>query len=155
MEQFTGIDTATMSRAEFHTARTMNLSWCTWEARNNQQVQLFLQPSITHRDNAIIPTTICQDTSLPCLVQSGMECYGPVFHFETWKEQGWAGDGRLAALNELLGAFSSAQAWISPTWHPGSLLRYIPFKTIIYQQWPAQSFYIYSIYSKLAVSLCP
>ena len=38
------------------------------------------------------------------------------------------------ALNELLGAFPSAQSWVPLTRHPGSLLRGIPFKTIICQQ---------------------
>lgn len=64
----------------------------------NQEYSLSPVWAITHRDAAILPTSICPDTLLACIVQTGMQCSGPVLHFEMWMEQGRAGNSRLARM---------------------------------------------------------
>lgn len=64
------------------------------------------------------------------------------------------------ALNELLSAFPPAQGWVPLTWHPGSLLRGIPFKKIICQpSYPPLPLFVPMcpklLYVTPSVSLCP
>lgn len=91
----------TVSLAELYTAGTMNLSWLTRDGThskchsvcaNNQQNSPSTVWAITHADFTDLPTTACTRTSLACIVQTGMQCLGPVLHSEMQMEQGRAGD---------------------------------------------------------------
>ena len=132
---------------------TMNLSWWTWDGSS---LTMLMGLALTTNSMALLhskqlhtetPPTYQQPKHFPAAYTwfismhaiSGMPWSGPMLVCEMWMEQVRAGDGRLAGLWLLMSSLVPSHQFPF-TWHPGSLLRGIPFKTIICQQSYFQSY---------------
>lgn len=130
----------------------------------NQKYSLSTARAITHKDTIKPLRTVCPNTPLQhahTLHQHALSrvgCDAQVLSFilscgRSMEGQEKAGEqGQAVALNELLGAFPSAQGWVPRTWLPGSLLGEIPFKTIICQLSYSPCFCVYIF--KVMMSWC-